>query len=151
MVATQAAGFPRRYGATSKSTKFIHEVKTIHEENQDNQLTEALEAALDKKAQNVVVIELNDICSFTDQFVICTGTSTRHNQTIAEGIDERLRKLGIRPLHIEGHKEGEWILLDYIDFVVHIFTAKAREFYDLERLWRAGKRRNVHDMVGQRT
>ena len=124
---------------------------TIPNKTQDNQLTEALEAALDKKAQDVVVIDLDDICSFTDHFIICTGTSSRHNQTIAEGIDERLRKQGVRPLHIEGNKEGEWILLDYIDFVVHIFTAKAREFYDLERLWRAGKRRNVPQLIGQRS
>jgi ribosome-associated protein len=110
-----------------------------------------LEAALDKKAQDVVVIDLDGICSFTDNFIICTGTSSRHNQTIAEGIDERLRKQGVRPLHTEGSKEGEWILLDYVDFVVHIFTAKAREFYDLERLWRAGKRRNVRELIGQST
>lgn len=97
------------------------------------------------------MIELGDVCSFTDHFVICTGTSSRHNQTIAEGIDERLRKLGTRPLHIEGHTEGEWILMDYIDFVVHIFTARAREFYDLERLWRAGTRRDVNELIAQRT
>jgi ribosome-associated protein len=114
-------------------------------------MTEALEAALDKKAEDVVVIELGEVCSFTDHFIVCTGTSSRHNQTIAEGIDEKLRKLGSRPLHIEGHKEGEWILLDYIDFVVHIFTARAREFYDLERLWRAGKRLDVNELIGQRT
>src|SRR5215510_6995987 len=125
--------------------------KTIHEETKDNQLTEALEGALDKKAQDVVVLDLTEVCSFTDHFMICTGTSSRHNQTIAEGIDERLRKLGSRPLHIEGHTEGDWILMDYIDFVVHIFTARAREFYDLERLWRAGKRRNVYELIGQRT
>ncbi len=97
------------------------------------------------------MIELGDICSFTDHFIVCTGTSSRHNQTIAEGVEEKLRKLGTRPLHIEGHKEGEWILMDYIDFVVHIFTARAREFYDLERLWRAGKRRDVNELIGQRT
>src|SRR5262245_59377254 len=118
--------------------------------DKDNQLTEALEAALDKKAQEPVVIELADVCSFTDHFIICTGTSTRHNQTIAEGIDERLRKQGVRPLHIEGHSEGDWILMDYVDFVVHIFTTRAREFYDLERLWRAGKRREAHELTGQR-
>ena len=94
---------------------------------------------------------MSDVCSFTDHFIICTGTSVRHNQSIAEGIDERLRKLGTRPLHIEGHREGDWILVDYIDFVVHIFTARAREFYDLERLWRAGKRRTVNELIGQRT
>jgi ribosome-associated protein len=147
----QAARSRHPYGATSKDTNFIHEVTTIPKQTQDSQLTEALEAALDKKAQDVVVIDLDDICSFTDHFIICTGTSSRHNQTIAEGIDERLRKEGVRPLHIEGHKEGEWILLDYIDFVVHIFTAKAREFYDLERLWRAGKRRTVPVLTGQRS
>ena len=123
----------------------------IPTETRDTLLTDALEAALDKKAQDVVVIELGEICSFTDHFIVCTGTSTRHNQTIAEGIDERLRKLGTRPLHIEGHSEGDWILLDYIDFVVHIFTARAREFYDLERLWRAGKRRDLNELIGQRT
>jgi ribosome-associated protein len=119
--------------------------------DKDNQLTEAIEAALDKKAQDAIVIELAGICSFTDFFVICTGTSSRHNQSIADGIQERMRKLGIRPLHIEGHSEGEWILMDYSDFIVHIFSARAREFYDLERLWRAGKRRDAHDWVGQRT
>jgi ribosome-associated protein len=120
-------------------------------ETRDSLLTDALDAALNKKALDLVVIELGEICSFTDHFIVCTGTSSRHNQTIAEGIDETLRKLGTRPLHIEGHTEGEWILMDYIDFVVHIFTARAREFYDLERLWRAGKRLDVNELIGQRT
>ena len=119
--------------------------------HKDNSLTEAIEAALDKKAQDAVVIELAGICSFTDYFIICTGTSNRHNQSIADGIHERLRMEGVRPLHIEGHLEGEWILMDYADFVVHIFSARAREFYDLERLWRSGNRRDAHDLVGQRT
>ena len=91
------------------------------------------------------------ICAYSNSVEIDTGTSTRHNQTIAEGIEERLRKQGTRPLHIEGHTEGEWILIDYVDFVIHIFTARAREFYDLERLWRAGKRRELHELIGQRT
>src|SRR5436309_14390787 len=117
--------------------------------DKENQLTEALEAAIDKKAQDIVVIELKEICSFTDDFIICTGTSGRHNQTIAGGIDEKLRKLGVRPLHIEGQTEGDWILIDYVDIVIHIFTARAREFYDLERLWRAGKRREIHELIGQ--
>lgn len=119
--------------------------------DKETQLSEAIEAALDKKAQDPVVIDLAGICSFTDYFLICTGTSTRHNQTIADSIEEKLKRQGHRPLHIEGYTEGEWILLDYVDFVVHIFSARAREFYDLERLWRAGKRRDVHELVGQRT
>jgi ribosome-associated protein len=118
--------------------------------HKENQLSDAIEAALDKKAQDAVVIELGEICSFTDYFLICTGTSTRHNQTIAEHIEETLKKQGVRPLHLEGLSEGEWILLDYVDFVVHIFSSRAREFYDLERLWRAGKRRDAHQLVAQR-
>jgi len=118
--------------------------------DKETQLSEAIEAALDKKAQDAVVIELGGICSFTDYFLICTGTSTRHNQTIAEQIEETLKKDGVRPLHIEGQVEGEWILLDYVDFVVHIFSARAREFYDLERLWRSGKRRDAQEMIVQR-
>ena len=118
--------------------------------DKETQLSEAIEAALDKKAQDAVVLDLGEICSFTDYFLICTGTSTRHNQTIAEQIEETLKREGVRPLHIEGQAEGEWILLDYVDFVVHIFSARAREFYDLERLWRAGKRRDAHELIVQR-
>jgi ribosome-associated protein len=119
--------------------------------DKENQLSEAIEAALDKKAQDAVVLDLGEICSFTDYFLICTGTSTRHNQAIADHIEETLKRQGVRPLHIEGHTDGEWILLDYVDFVIHIFSARAREFYDLERLWRAGKRRDAHELIGQRT
>jgi ribosome-associated protein len=118
--------------------------------DKENQLSEAIEAALDKKAQDAVVLELSEICSFTDYFLICTGSSTRHNQTIAEHIEQTLKISGVRALHIEGHTEGEWILLDYVDFVVHIFSARAREFYDLERLWRTGKRRDARELIAQR-
>ena len=118
--------------------------------DKENQLSEAIEAALDKKAQDAVVLELGAICSFTDYFLICTGTSTRHNQAIADHIEETLKRDGVRPLHVEGYSEGEWILLDYVDFVVHIFSARSREFYDLERLWRVGKRRDAHELIGQR-
>ena len=136
-----------------KETNFIRS-KQGEKEHQlmqkENQLSEAIEAALDKKAQDAVVLELGDICSFTDSFLICTGTSTRHNQSIADHIQETLKKYGVRPLHVEGHTEGEWILMDYVDFVVHIFSARAREFYDLERLWRAGKRHDARELIGQR-
>ena len=113
-------------------------------------LIEALEAALDKKAQDIVVIDVSEVCSFTDNFVICTGTSSRHNQTIADSLEERLEQMGVKSLHIEGRTEGEWILMDYFDFVIHIFTARTREFYDLERLWRAGRRRDLNELIGQR-
>ena len=117
----------------------------------EGQLAEGIEAALDKKAQDLVWLDLSGVCSFTDNFLICTGTSSRHNQTIADNIEEQLKLRGVRPLHVEGYTEGDWILMDYVDFVVHIFSARAREFYDLERLWRAGKRRDVNELIGQPT
>ena len=118
--------------------------------DKETQLSEAIEAALDKKAQDAVVLDLREICSFTDYFLVCTGASARHNQSIADHVEETLKRQGVRPLHVEGRTEGEWILLDYVDFVIHIFSARAREFYDLERLWRAGKRRDAHELIGQR-
>ena len=133
-----------------KQTLFIKGENEEQLMDKETQLSEAIEAALDKKAQDAVVLELVEICSFTDYFLICTGTSTRHNQTIADHIEETLKKEGVRPLHIEGYPEGDWILLDYVDFVVHIFSARAREFYDLERLWRAGKRHHAHELIAQR-
>ncbi len=119
-------------------------------ENQtlDANVEMALEAALDKKARDVVVIDLDGICSFSDCFIICSGTSTRQTQSIADGVEEKLREAGLRPSHIEGQLQGEWILLDYLDFVVHIFTETSREFYDLERLWHAGKRRGCRNLCG---
>jgi ribosome-associated protein len=116
--------------------------------NQDS-LELALDAALNRKAHDVVVLDLEGLCSFSDRFVICSGTSVRQTQSIADNVDERLRQAGIRLAHKEGYSEGEWILLDYLDFVVHIFTERTREFYDLERLWRVGKRREVREPAGR--
>src|SRR5712671_8188811 len=141
-----ASGFPLRYGAILKDTNSI-----MRSDTELSELNDALDAALDKKALDLVVIDVAEVCSFADNFIICTRTSNRHSQTIADGIEEHLRKLGVRTLHIEGRTEGEWILMDYFDFVIHIFTARAREFYDLERLWRAGRRRDVNEFIGQRT
>lgn len=76
------------------------------------------------------------MCSFTDFFLICSGTSTRHTQAISDAIAEQLKKAGTRPTHLEGQNQGEWILLDYLSFVVHIFLEPTRNFYDLERLWK---------------
>lgn len=103
----------------------------------------ALDAAIDRKAHDIVVLDVERLCSFSDQFIICTGTSIRQTQAIADSVDGTLRAAGFRSAHMEGYSEGEWILLDYLDFVVHIFTARAREFYNLERLWRAGKRHEI--------
>ena len=106
-------------------------------------LTQAVRAAEDKKAEDIVILNLSSICSFTDYFLICTGHSSRQVQAIVDGIEEKLRKQSFRPTHIEGYSQGEWVLMDYTDFVVHVFSPKAREFYDLERLWRGARRLEV--------
>lgn len=88
----------------------------------------------DKKAEDAVVLEMDDAVSYTDYFVLLTGANTRQTRAIAEEIQQRLRKEH-RPARVEGEREGEWILIDYIDVVVHIFTSTARDFYRLEALW----------------
>lgn len=104
-------------------------------------LREAIRAAEDRKAVNLTVLEVGEICSFTDHFVICSGTSTRHTRAISDAIHEKLKKkANLIPAHLEGYNQAEWILMDYFDFVVHIFTEKAREFYDLERLWKSARK-----------
>ena len=103
-------------------------------------LEEALEAARERKAQDIVLLDLQEVATFTDHFLICSGTSSRHVQAIADEIERRLRAGGLRPAHIEGYNHAEWVLMDYADFVVHIFGEKARAFYDLERLWRTAKK-----------
>ncbi len=92
-------------------------------------------AARDKKAEDIVVLDLRS-SDFTDYLLICHGTNDRQIRAIADSIEERLRKeLGVKPSHIEGHRESSWVLMDYIDFVVHVFDGEKREFYRLERLW----------------
>lgn len=100
----------------------------------------AAHAASEKKATELVLLDLRDIASFTEFFLICTGASARQVQAISNAIEDTLRKDGKRPLHIEGYSSAEWILLDYGDFIVHIFSPASRRFYDLERLWRDAPR-----------
>lgn len=93
------------------------------------------QAALSKKATDVVVLDLRRHSSFTDYFLIVSGTSQKQLLAIADAVQESLRRMHLRPDHVEGYPRQEWILLDYSDFVVHIFTPRSRSFYDLERLW----------------
>lgn len=104
---------------------------------------EAVRAAQDRKALELALLDLKGVSSFTDFFLICTGTSTRHVQAISDAIVEHLKKSGLSPTHIEGYAEAQWILLDYLDFVVHIFSEQSRRFYDLERLWKKAERIKV--------
>ena len=97
---------------------------------------EAVAAALDTKAENVRVRHLAPVTSFTDYFVIASGTNERQVKAIADAVDERLRARGVRPLHVEGLASSQWVLLDYGDFLVHALLEERREYYGLERLWR---------------
>ncbi|HXG67647.1 MAG TPA: ribosome silencing factor [Blastocatellia bacterium] len=103
----------------------------------------AARAASEKKAVDLVALDLREVASFTEYFLICTGTNPRQVQAISDAIEEQLRNAGKRPLHIEGYSNAEWILLDYGDFIAHVFSSASRQFYDLERLWRDAKRVEV--------
>ncbi len=92
-------------------------------------------AALDRKAEDVVIIKVKDVSSFADYFVICSGNSERQIQGLAEHIGQKLKKSGIIPLGIEGEHSGSWILMDYGDVIIHIFYKPVRDFYDIEGLW----------------
>ena len=98
-------------------------------------VTAAVQAAEDKKANDLAVLDLRKAQGFTDYFVICSGTNSRQVRAIADGVEEALAALGQKPSHVEGYDRSEWILLDYFDFIVHVFAPETRAFYGLERLW----------------
>jgi ribosome-associated protein len=104
------------------------------------QVLTALAACEEKKAENITILEMDKAASaFTDYFVICSGTNPRQIQAIADEVEMRLKREGQLPTHIEGYQKAEWVLLDYLDFVVHVFAPAARSFYDLERLWKGAR------------
>jgi len=98
-------------------------------------ISRAARAALDRKASDVVVLDLRGTPAFTDFFVLCSGTSQRQVKAIADAVEEALRAAKVRPAHVEGYERAEWVLMDFFSFIVHIFTPQTREFYSLERLW----------------
>lgn len=104
-----------------------------------------VEAAQNKKATAILVLDLRVLGTFTDAFVICSGASTRQVQAISDEVEEQLARRGLRMAHREGYEVAEWVLLDYLDFVVHIFSERARLYYDLERLWRSARRLKIPD------
>jgi ribosome-associated protein len=110
-------------------------------EDLDPEVRRAIDCAADKKALNMVALDLREIASFTEFFVIATGMNQRQVQAIADEIREKLKEeFGTRAVRVEGYNSGEWVLLDFGDFIVHIFDKEARDFYDLERLWRDARR-----------
>jgi len=109
------------------------------------EIADAVRAALDKKAQDVVVLDLRQTPAFTDFFVLCSGLNPRQVKAIADSVEDTLRATRVRPAHTEGYDRAEWILMDFFSFIVHIFTPQTRAFYGLERLWGDAERINVSD------
>jgi len=106
-------------------------------------LQKAAQAAIDKKATDVAVLDLRRLNSFTDHFLLASAGNQKQLVAIADAVLETLRKEGLRPDHVEGYPKLEWILLDYDSFVVHLFTPRTRSFYGLERLWGEAERHQV--------
>jgi len=115
-----------------------------------HQVSEAILACQDKQAEDIAVLQLEkDSGAFTDYFVMCSGSNPRQVQAIADAVEERLEALGLRVAHSEGYKQADWVLLDYVDFVVHIFSEKVRQFYDLERLWKSARRMEPSELLAK--
>lgn len=110
-----------------------------------------VKAALKKKAFDLIVLDIKEISSFANYFIVCSGNSNRQVQAIASSIEYDLKKQGIYPLGIEGFNEGKWILLDYDDVIIHVFYQPIREFYELERLWADAPRIELKDEHREKT
>jgi ribosome-associated protein len=109
------------------------------------EVSKAVQAVLDKKGADVVVLDLRNTPAFTDFFILCSGNSQRQVKAIADAVEEALRTAKLRPAHIEGYDRADWILMDYFSFIVHVFTPQTRSFYALERLWGDAERIDVSD------
>lgn len=109
--------------------------KKLDKRTLDKYVKLSVDASRAKKAEDIVVLDLRDISSFTDFFIIMQGNSKRQNTAIFEGVERELKGKNIRPLSVEGVKNAEWILMDYGYFIIHIFSKEAREYYYLEKLW----------------
>ena len=121
--------------APSKATKAVRPRARAGTAKLPKAVTIAIAAAREKKASDVVVLDLRKTGGFTDFFIICTGANSRQVGALADGIVQALAKEGTKPSLVEGRSHAEWILIDYFDFIVHIFTPATRDFYALERLW----------------
>lgn len=105
------------------------------------QVARAVKAIEGKKGEDVVILEMDKSSgAFTDYFVVCSGTNPRQIQAIADDVQKQMEEVGQRPNSVEGYTQAEWVLLDYVDFVLHIFSERARKFYDLERLWKSARK-----------
>jgi ribosome-associated protein len=146
----------RRDAASKKSLAAAGEAKATRQAPEPNeetltladysdQVQAAVRAASAKKADKIMVLDLRHTSAFTDVFVVCTGQNARQVKAIVDSVEEALKALGQRPVAVEGYRGSEWVLVDYFDFVVHVFTPETREFYALERLWGSAIRVDVSD------
>jgi ribosome-associated protein len=135
-----AAGEPR---AARQAPEPNEETLTIADYS--HQVQAAVRAASAKKAEKIMVLDLRHTSAFTDVFVVCTGQNARQVKAIVDSVEEALKALGQRAVAVEGYRTSEWVLVDYFDFVVHVFTPETREFYALERLWGSAIRVDVSD------
>lgn len=115
--------------------------------NEEERVLLCVNASLKRKAKDLIILNVRELSSFADYFIICSGTSDRQVQAIAESIQENLKENGILPLGVEGERIGKWVLMDYEDIIVHIFYEPIREFYDIERLWSDAPRMVIEDDV----
>ncbi len=112
------------------------------------QVAQAVKAVESKKGEDVVVLKMDRSSgAFTDYFIVCSGTNPRQIQAISDEVEKQLAQAGLRPNSVEGYNQAEWVLLDYVDFVVHIFSERARGFYELERLWKSARRLTPADLA----
>jgi ribosome-associated protein len=112
------------------------------------QVAQAAKAVENKKGEDVAILEMDRASgAFTDYFIVCSGTNPRQIQAISDEVEQQLAHAGQRPNSVEGYNQAEWVLLDYVDFVVHVFSERARAFYDLERLWKSARRLKPGDLA----
>jgi len=112
------------------------------------QVARAVKAIEGKKGEDIVILEMDkNSGAFTDYFVVCSGTNPRQIQAIADDVEKQMAEAGQRPNSVEGYSQAEWVLLDYVDFVLHIFSERARKFYDLERLWKSARKLSPADLA----
>lgn len=116
------------------------------------QVAQAVKAVESKKGEDVAVLEMDRAAgAFTDYFILCSGTNPRQIQAISDEVERELSRMGVRPNSLEGYQQAEWVLLDYVDFVVHVFSERSRSFYDLERLWKSARRLTPADLLKRAT
>src|SRR6267154_403949 len=112
------------------------------------QVARAVKAIEGKKGEDIVILEMDkNSGAFTDYFVVCSGTNPRQIQAIADDVEKQMAEAGQHPNSVEGYTQAEWVLLDYVDFVLHVFSERARKFYDLERLWKSARKLSPSDLA----